>query len=85
MKAIDTPGSGAPPASGPAPFASAPVARLASERPKVGYFRWGICALLLFSTTINYVDRQVIGILKPTLSTVAGDWLSSFMMPAVAS
>jgi len=34
---------------------------------KVGYFRWGICALLLVSTTINYVDRQVIGILKPTL------------------
>jgi ACS family hexuronate transporter-like MFS transporter len=34
---------------------------------KVGYVRWGICALLLVSTTINYVDRQVIGILKPTL------------------
>jgi len=26
-----------------------------------------ICALLLMSATINYVDRQVIGILKPTL------------------
>jgi ACS family hexuronate transporter-like MFS transporter len=34
---------------------------------KAGYVRWGICALLLASTTINYVDRQVIGILKPTL------------------
>jgi MFS transporter, ACS family, aldohexuronate transporter len=34
---------------------------------KVGHYRWGICALLLVATTINYVDRQVIGILKPTL------------------
>ena len=32
-----------------------------------GYQRWVICALLFFATTINYVDRQVIGILKPTL------------------
>src|SRR5215213_6136807 len=29
--------------------------------------RWGICALLFFASTINYVDRQVLGILKPTL------------------
>jgi ACS family hexuronate transporter-like MFS transporter len=34
---------------------------------KRGHQRWVICALLLLSTTINYVDRQVIGILKPTL------------------
>ncbi|MET0412803.1 MAG: MFS transporter [Polyangiaceae bacterium] len=34
---------------------------------KPGYVRWGICALLLVATTINYVDRQIIGILKPTL------------------
>jgi ACS family hexuronate transporter-like MFS transporter len=33
----------------------------------VGRFRWIICALLFFAATINYVDRQVIGILKPTL------------------
>jgi len=32
-----------------------------------GYYRWKICALLFFATTINYVDRAVIGILKPTL------------------
>jgi ACS family hexuronate transporter-like MFS transporter len=30
-------------------------------------YRWRICALLFFATTINYVDRQVIGLLKPTL------------------
>jgi ACS family hexuronate transporter-like MFS transporter len=32
-----------------------------------GRFRWGICALLFLATTINYVDRQVIALLKPTL------------------
>lgn len=33
----------------------------------VGYFRWVICALLLFGTTKNYMDRQVLGVLKTTL------------------
>ena len=32
-------------------------------------YRWRICALLFFATTINYIDRQVIGLLKPTLMT----------------
>jgi MFS family permease len=32
-----------------------------------GYYRWVICALLFFSATVNYIDRQVLGILKPTL------------------
>ncbi len=35
--------------------------------PKPGHYRWYICGLLFFATTINYVDRQVIGILKTTL------------------
>jgi len=34
---------------------------------RVGRFRWTICALLFFATTINYMDRQVIGLLEPTL------------------
>src|SRR5437899_10679689 len=34
---------------------------------RVGYFRWIICALLLFGTTKNYMDRQVLGVLKTTL------------------
>ena len=37
-----------------------------------GYVRWVICALLFFAATINYVDRQVIGILKPTLQAQFG-------------
>ena len=38
-----------------------------ATKPRVGNYRWMICALLLFAAIINYVDRQIIGILKPTL------------------
>ncbi len=38
-----------------------------SRRPSVGYVRWIVCALLFVAATVNYVDRQVIGLLKPTL------------------
>ena len=34
--------------------------------------RWYICGLLFFATTVNYVDRQVLGILKPTLEREFG-------------
>lgn len=37
----------------------------------IGY-RWTICALLFFATTINYIDRQVLGILAPTLQNEIG-------------
>jgi MFS family permease len=33
----------------------------------VGSLRWVICGLLFFAATVNYIDRQVIGLLKPTL------------------
>ncbi|HSQ45196.1 MAG TPA: MFS transporter [Ginsengibacter sp.] len=33
----------------------------------MGKYRWTICALLFFATTINYLDRQVISLLKPYL------------------
>jgi ACS family hexuronate transporter-like MFS transporter len=46
------------------PLASAPSPRTPSP---VGYFRWVICALLLFGVTKNYMDRQVLGVLKVTL------------------
>jgi len=32
-----------------------------------GNYRWAICTLLFFATTINYLDRQVLGLLKPVL------------------
>lgn len=40
--------------------------------PKRGHVRWIVCALLLFATTINYIDRQVLGILAPTLQKEIG-------------
>src|SRR5215813_3667649 len=38
----------------------------------IGRYRWTICGLLFLAATINYVDRQVIGILKPTLQAQFG-------------
>ncbi len=32
-----------------------------------GRYRWRICAMLLAATTINYIDRQVLGVLAPFL------------------
>jgi len=43
----------------------------APSRPG-GYYRWTICALLFFATTINYIDRQVLGILAPFLEKEIG-------------
>src|SRR5437762_11483627 len=39
---------------------------------RAGYFRWTICGLLFLAATINYVDRQVIGLVKPTLQQQFG-------------
>jgi MFS transporter, ACS family, hexuronate transporter len=39
---------------------------------KIGKYRWTICALVFFATTVNYLDRQVIGILKPLLKSDLG-------------
>ena len=39
---------------------------------KKGKLRYGILGLLFFATTINYIDRQVIGILKPYIETDLG-------------
>lgn len=42
------------------------------EKMKIGHYRWLICALIFFATTINYVDRAVLGVLAPTLRTEIG-------------
>jgi MFS transporter, ACS family, hexuronate transporter len=34
---------------------------------RVGHYRWTICALLFFASTLNYMDRSVLGLLLPTL------------------
>ena len=38
----------------------------------IGKYRWTICSLIFFATTINYLDRQVIGILKGELEAKLG-------------
>jgi len=35
----------------------------------IGKYRWTICALLFFATTVNYLDRQVLSLLQPYLSS----------------
>lgn len=37
-----------------------------------GRYRWVICALLFFATTINYMDRQILGLLAPMLQKDIG-------------
>lgn len=39
---------------------------------RVGKYRWTICALLFFATTVNYLDRQVLSLLHPTLEEEFG-------------
>ena len=55
--------------NGPSPQAptdGAPVDTTVTSRPATSY-RWRICALLFFGTTLNYIDRQVLSILAPQL------------------
>ncbi|MGB4843180.1 MAG: MFS transporter, partial [Ferruginibacter sp.] len=39
---------------------------------KISKYRWTICALLFFATTVNYLDRQVLSLLAPDLSAEFG-------------
>jgi ACS family hexuronate transporter-like MFS transporter len=43
---------------------------------KMSNYRWTICALLFFATTVNYLDRQVLSLLKPHLEDEFG-WSNS--------
>jgi ACS family hexuronate transporter-like MFS transporter len=47
-----------------------PVASPLAAAPsnKVGHVRWFICGLLFYATTVNYMDRVVLGLLKTTIS-----------------
>ena len=42
------------------------------RRGQVGNYRWVICALLFFCTTINYIDRNSLSVLKTTLQGALG-------------
>ena len=49
------------------------AATTANAIPRAGgRYRWAICALLFFVITINYIDRQVIGVLKPIIEVEMG-------------
>ncbi len=39
---------------------------------RFGGYRWRICALLFWATTLNYIDRQVLGVLAPALGHALG-------------
>ncbi len=54
------------------PVTPAAVSTADAAVPKVGHVRWIVCALIFFATTINYVDRQILGILAPTLQKEIG-------------
>lgn len=72
IKEIDFPKSESetsPPEESAATVTGSIVAVAESVTGHVGNFRWVICALLFFAATINYMDRQIIAVLKPTLQT----------------
>ncbi len=48
------------------------MADINTDNQKVGRYRWTICGLLFFATTINYLDRNILGILAPTLQKEIG-------------
>ena len=54
------------------PQAFGAAAVLDHVNPRVGRYRWVICGLLFFATTINYVDRLVFSILGPELQKTFG-------------
>ncbi len=45
---------------------------MADRAAPITHHRWFVCALLFFAATINYMDRQVIALLKPVLQSQLG-------------
>src|SRR5436190_959865 len=45
---------------------------VAAGARRAGGYRWVICGLLFAATAINYIDRQMIGVLKPLLQVDLG-------------
>ena len=48
--------------------AAAPTSPLTTLNEKIGRHRWAICGLIFAATTVNYLDRNVLGLLKPVLA-----------------
>jgi MFS transporter, ACS family, hexuronate transporter len=63
--------------SGMPEAARVPSVQPAPSAPKgtpiaIGHYRWVICALLFFATTVNYIDRQILSLLKEILDQKIG-------------
>jgi ACS family hexuronate transporter-like MFS transporter len=52
------------------------VEKIHNVNQAIGKYRWTICALVFFATTINYLDRQVLSLLQPRLEELFG-WTNS--------
>ncbi|MGN6554207.1 MAG: MFS transporter [Verrucomicrobiota bacterium] len=57
-----------PKTGGPLQAEAPKTTSFAAVNEKIGRHRWTICALIFAATTINYLDRNVLGLLKDTLS-----------------
>ena len=73
-------------AGGAEPGPTFTSATTGSTSAMIGRTRWLVCAMLFFATTINYIDRQVLSILKPLLQDELGwseadyGWIASAFM-----
>src|SRR5512140_689007 len=53
-------------------------------------YRWVVCALLFFATTVNYIDRQILALIKEFLDAELGwsnatfGWVNSIFQLAYA-
>ncbi len=62
----------------------------AASEPSSSNYRWIICALLFFATSINYIDRQILSLIKPILDEKLGwtneqfGWVNSLFQGAYA-
>ena len=53
---------------------TAGAAATATGSRGIGKYRWVICAMLFLATTINYMDRSILGVLAPTLQYRVFNW-----------
>src|SRR5512143_1621840 len=49
-----------------------PEAAIATPVERVGNYRWVVCALLFFATTVHYIDRQILALIKEFLDAELG-------------
>ena len=54
------------------------VKQLEKINEKIGYFRWTICGLLFLAATINYIDRNVVSILKQDVILTWPGWSEEY-------